>query len=41
MKRIMKKGLALVLSATIISSVAGCGSSDSGYGGSDTIRVAI
>lgn len=41
MKRIMKKGLALVLSATIISSVAGCGSSDSGDGGSDTIRVAI
>ena len=41
MKRRMKMGLALALSAAMLFSVAGCGSSDSGKSGSDTIRVAI
>ena len=41
MKRRMKMGLALGLSAAMLFSVAGCGSSDSGKSGSDTIRVAI
>lgn len=37
----MKKGLTLMLFAVIMLSVAGCGGSGSGNGGSDTIRVAI
>ncbi len=37
----MKKGLALMFITAIMFSIAGCGNSDSGNGGSDIIRVGI